>query len=34
MDRIETGVPGLDAVLGGGIPKAFLVLVSGPPRVW
>ncbi len=31
MDRIETGVPGLDAVLGGGIPKAFLVLVSGPP---
>ena len=31
MDRIETGVPGLDAVLGGGIPKGFLVLVSGPP---
>ncbi len=31
MDRIETGVPGLDAVLGGGVPKAFLVLVSGPP---
>lgn len=31
MEKIKTGVPGLDEVLGGGIPKGFLVLVAGPP---
>ncbi len=31
MDRIETGVPGLDTALGGGVPKGSLVLIEGPP---
>ncbi len=31
MEKVETGVLGLDEVLGGGIPKGFLVLVAGPP---
>ncbi len=31
MDRIETGVPGLDIVLSGGIPQGSLVLIEGPP---
>ena len=26
-----TGVPGLDAVLGGGLPRGALALVMGPP---
>lgn len=33
MEKGQTGVPGLDTVLGGGIPKGSLVLVAGPPGV-
>jgi circadian clock protein KaiC len=29
--RIETGVPNLDALFGGGIPKGSLVVFGGPP---
>lgn len=29
--RIETGVPNLDALLGGGLPKDSVTVVSGPP---
>ena len=32
-DRIETGVPELDRVLGGGLVPASLVLVSGDPGI-
>jgi KaiC/GvpD/RAD55 family RecA-like ATPase len=31
MDRVGTGIPGLDQLIGGGIPKGFNVLVSGRP---
>lgn len=31
MDVLETGVPGLDRVLGGGIPRGYTVLVGGAP---
>ncbi len=31
MDRMEMGVPGLDARLGGGLPVGSLALVLGPP---
>ena len=31
MERLETGVPGLDEVLGGGIPVGSMLLVAGPP---
>ena len=30
IERIKTGVPGLDDVLNGGIPKGSVVLLSGP----
>jgi len=29
MDRVMTGIPGLDKIMGGGIPKGQLVLLSG-----
>src|SRR6185436_15698702 len=28
--RLKTGVPGLDELMGGGIPKGYSVLVAGP----
>ena len=31
MDRVKTGVKGLDDMVGGGYPKGFSVLVSGSP---
>ncbi len=31
MQRITTGVPGLDQAMDGGIPKGSTVLVAGPP---
>jgi circadian clock protein KaiC len=31
MERVSTGVPGLDAVLGGGVPVGATLLVAGPP---
>ena len=31
MNRIKTGVEGLDAILNGGLPKNSITLVSGPP---
>ena len=31
--RLETGVPGLDAVLGGGIPVGRTCMVAGAPGV-
>ncbi len=31
MDALETGVPGLDRVLGGGIPRGYTLLVGGVP---
>ncbi len=31
MERVETGIPGMDEVLGGGIPKRNVVLLSGGP---
>jgi len=30
MDRVKTGIPGLDNLLGGGLPKGSLTLLSGP----
>jgi len=33
IERIRTGVPGLDEVLGGGIPKDSLFLIAGPAGV-
>ena len=29
--RDATGVPGLDDILGGGLPRGALVIVTGPP---
>jgi len=29
MDRTKTGIPGFDALLGGGIPTGFTVLIAG-----
>ncbi len=29
--RLQTGVHGLDSLLGGGIPRGFVVIVTGPP---
>lgn len=31
MERISTGVPGLDSVIAGGLPKNSTTLLSGPP---
>ncbi|MBO3769456.1 MAG: KaiC domain-containing protein [Thermoproteota archaeon] len=31
IDRVKTGIPGLDEMLNGGIPKRNIVLVSGGP---
>ncbi len=31
VDRVPTGVPGLDDILGGGLPKRHLYLVEGDP---
>ena len=31
IDRVKTGVPGLDELISGGIPKGTITLVSGPP---
>ena len=31
MSRLPTGTPGLDVVLGGGLPAGSLVIVAGPP---
>ena len=30
LERIKTGIPGLDELLGGGFPKGKVVMVSGP----
>ena len=31
MERIKTGIDGLDNILQGGLPKNSITLVSGPP---
>jgi circadian clock protein KaiC len=31
ITQLSTGVPGLDAVLGGGLPEFSFNLVAGPP---
>ncbi|WP_305806650.1 ATPase domain-containing protein, partial [Stenotrophomonas sp. YIM B06876] len=31
IQRLRTGVPGLDAVLGGGLPEFSFNLIAGPP---
>ena len=31
INRLATGVPGLDAVLGGGLPEYSFNLIAGPP---
>jgi circadian clock protein KaiC len=31
MERVETGIAGLDSLIGGGIPKGFNVLIVGRP---
>ncbi|MBV9543418.1 MAG: circadian clock protein KaiC, partial [Chloroflexi bacterium] len=31
MERLTTGVPGLDLVLGGGLPATSVIFVGGPP---
>src|SRR4051812_2430662 len=31
LERIQTGVPGLDAVLGGGLFRAGVYIIEGPP---
>lgn len=31
MNRLTTGAPGLDIVLGGGLPPGSLVVIAGPP---
>lgn len=31
MERIKTGIEGLDALMDGGIPKNSITLISGPP---
>lgn len=31
MERLSTGVPGLDEILDGGLPRGMLVMVGGPP---
>ena len=31
LERIKTGIPGLDSIISGGIPKNTITLISGPP---
>lgn len=31
LDRISTGIAGLDGLIEGGIPRGFIVLVAGNP---
>ncbi|MEA3132809.1 MAG: circadian clock protein KaiC, partial [Gammaproteobacteria bacterium] len=31
IDRLPTGVPGLDEILGGGLPEFSFNLIAGPP---
>ena len=31
IERIKTGIPGFDSIVGGGIPKQNLVVISGDP---
>ena len=31
IERVKTGIKGLDELLSGGIPKESITLVSGPP---
>ena len=31
IDRLSTGVPGLDEILGGGLPEYSFNLIGGPP---
>jgi len=31
LDRIKTGIPGVDEMTGGGLPERSVTLVSGPP---
>jgi KaiC/GvpD/RAD55 family RecA-like ATPase len=31
LERISTGIPGLDSLIEGGIPRGFTVLIAGNP---
>jgi len=31
IERVKTGIPGLDQIISGGIPKDSITLISGPP---
>jgi len=31
LERISTGVPEIDQIIGGGVPQGFLVAVTGEP---
>jgi len=31
LERISTGIPEIDQIIGGGIPQGFLVAVTGEP---
>jgi circadian clock protein KaiC len=31
MERLKTGIEGLDSIIQGGLPKESITLVSGPP---
>ena len=31
IERVKTGIPGFDKIVGGGIPKRNIVLLSGGP---
>ena len=31
MERVRTGIDGLDEIIGGGVPKGTVTLISGPP---
>ncbi len=31
LERVQSGVPGLDVILGGGFPKGGLYIIQGPP---
>jgi circadian clock protein KaiC len=31
LERVSTGIPGLDEIISGGFPKGTITLVSGPP---